>query len=91
MTEDLELYVKELKDKFEDLEKIVFNDEEELNNKEFSAFAEEMLELNHMMIEKIREMDYRLGLLERVAKIPDLQEQVKVYTESQKDTPDFFS
>ena len=67
--EDLDLYVQELKAKFDDIVKTVFNDEEELSAKEFSLFAEDMVELNHMMIKHIRMLYYRLETLEKVAKL----------------------
>lgn len=85
--DDLELYVKDLKAKFEDIAAIVYNDEEELTNKEFSSFAEEMLELNHEMIQHIRTLTHRVTILERAAKFDGLSAMLKAQEESPGDPP----
>ena len=41
---DFSMYMKDLICKLKTIEDVVFNDEEELSNREFSRFAEEMLD-----------------------------------------------
>lgn len=88
---DIELEFRDLKAKFENAQEIVFNDEETLTNKEFSNFAEELLELIFRMLQLMRTYQFRIETLEKAARFGDLTklvEEEKKYPVAGEQDPD---
>ena len=64
---DFSMYMKDLVCKLKTIEEIVFNDEEELSSREFSRFAEEMLDAMTKLAEWNEKQEKEIEILKKMA------------------------